>query len=268
MTKEDSVSAHILPPFDSAIRESGVSVHGERNSLGLSSVREKELRRLYKQLDVDGDGHVNIRDLVAALKTRMPGQPDIPSYAMQMMEEADINHSKTISFAEFAQYVMDQEMRLAVVFNDCDTNRDGQLDSKEIKSYFAELNLPISDNEVDRIIRKMDADGSTTIELEEFQNYLMFYPCSTPSDIANFWRASLVIDVGEDIVRYEDHVGNWWQHMISGGIAGSVSRTFTAPLDRIKVFLQVHANRVNKIGFISGMKMLYSEGGLQSMWRG
>jgi len=29
------------------------------------------------------------------------------------------------------------------------------------------------------------------------------------------------------------------RHLVSGGIAGAVSRTATAPLDRIKVFLQV-----------------------------
>jgi solute carrier family 25 phosphate transporter 23/24/25/41 len=33
--------------------------------------------------------------------------------------------------------------------------------------------------------------------------------------------------------------GMWWRHLVSGGVAGAVSRTFTAPLDRLKVFLQV-----------------------------
>lgn len=33
--------------------------------------------------------------------------------------------------------------------------------------------------------------------------------------------------------------GVWWRHLIAGGVAGCMSRTCTAPLDRIKVFLQV-----------------------------
>lgn len=53
------------------------------------------------------------------------------------------------------------------------------------------------------------------------------------------------IDIGEDMnipddfTQAEMKTGMWWRHLVSGGVAGAVSRTFTAPLDRLKVFLQV-----------------------------
>lgn len=31
-----------------------------------------------------------------------------------------------------------------------------------------------------------------------------------------------------------------WSHLIAGGIAGAISRTSTAPADRIKLYLQVN----------------------------
>lgn len=57
--------------------------------------------------------------------------------------------------------------------------------------------------------------------------------------------ASQNLDIGDDLGVPDDfspeelQSGKWWRHLVAGGVAGMVSRTCTAPLDRIKVFLQV-----------------------------
>ena len=54
-----------------------------------------------------------------------------------------------------------------------------------------------------------------------------------------------MIDIGEnmtvptDFTEKEKKTGMWWRHLAAGGMAGAVSRTFTAPLDRLKIMLQV-----------------------------
>lgn len=58
----------------------------------------------------------------------------------------------------------------------------------------------------------------------------------------------------------------WWAHLVSGGLAGAVSRTCTAPLDRIKVFLQVRGSEFKSITLC--VRHLLSEGGFLSLWRG
>ena len=53
------------------------------------------------------------------------------------------------------------------------------------------------------------------------------------------------MDLGEDLSVPDDFSkeewisGKWWRHLVAGGVAGMVSRTCTAPLDRLKVYLQV-----------------------------
>lgn len=60
------------------------------------------------------------------------------------------------------------------------------------------------------------------------------------------------LDIGEDLnvpddfTQKEMMTGMWWRHLVAGGVAGAVSRTCTAPLDRAKVYLQV-----NHVLFIS-----------------
>ena len=53
-----------------------------------------------------------------------------------------------------------------------------------------------------------------------------------------------MIDIGDSLTvppefNKERKTGMWWRHLVAGGLAGAVSRTCTAPLDRIKIMFQV-----------------------------
>uniref|UniRef100_A0A5K3F6Q5 Mitochondrial carrier protein n=1 Tax=Mesocestoides corti TaxID=53468 RepID=A0A5K3F6Q5_MESCO len=56
--------------------------------------------------------------------------------------------------------------------------------------------------------------------------------------------------------------------MKGNGIAGCVSRTSTAPLDRIKTIYQARGGRAASTGLIGSFKHMLKEGGVISMWRG
>lgn len=58
-----------------------------------------------------------------------------------------------------------------------------------------------------------------------------------------------MLDIGEHLTvpdefsEKEKKSGFVWRQLMAGAVAGSVSRTGTAPLDRLKVFLQVRQCR-------------------------
>ena len=57
-----------------------------------------------------------------------------------------------------------------------------------------------------------------------------------------------VLDIGDSLAipdeftEEEKTTGLWWKQLSAGAMAGAVSRTGTAPLDRMKVFMQVCQN--------------------------
>lgn len=73
------------------------------------------------------------------------------------------------------------------------------------------------------------------------------------------------MNVPDDFTANEVATGKVWRHLAAGGIAGAVSRTFTAPLDRIKIFLQVQSSKAT-IG--DSFRYMLKEGGAASFWRG
>ncbi|XP_068448659.1 mitochondrial adenyl nucleotide antiporter SLC25A23-like isoform X3 [Clinocottus analis] len=83
-----------------------------------------------------------------------------------------------------------------------------------------------------------------------------------------------MLDIGEqltvpdDFSEEEKKSGYVWRQLMAGALAGSVSRSGTAPLDRLKVFRQVHGFVDFKGNVLNGFQYMLKEGGLRSLWRG
>ncbi|ETN69196.1 EF hand [Necator americanus] len=287
-------------------KETAIATHAALSDL--SPEKEKRLRELYERLDINSDGTVDIRDLTAALKHEMPHIPT--RLAPKLMARINSGGDDSINFGDFVRYVVEHEKRLENIFQDLDKNNDGLIDVREIKLFCNELGIPLDDrkardilhrqilvlslmfvnlvlkgvkkNDVDDIRRlhlriwlfRMDRSGSSSVDLSDFQQFMLLYPSSDVKDMVDFWRHNLVIDIGEDSQVPEDFTnqemisGVWWRHLVAGAVAGCMSRTCTAPLDRLKLFMQVHSTRRNRVGVISSLRLLYAEGGTKSFWRG
>uniref|UniRef100_A0AC34GQL9 EF-hand domain-containing protein n=1 Tax=Panagrolaimus sp. ES5 TaxID=591445 RepID=A0AC34GQL9_9BILA len=251
-------------------KEKAITTHS--NLAGFSKEKEKKLRELYDFLDVNNDGTIDIRDLTAALKKKRYFPSKLAPEIFANMKRED--HSTNIDFSDFLNYVMVHEKRLEEVFSQLDKNEDGLVDHREMINYFHNLGIPISDQKARNLVDIMDTSGTSTVDLIEFKDFMILFPSTDLHDIAEFWRHNLVIDIGEDSQIPEDFTpqemqsGVWWRHLVAGGLAGCMSRTCTAPLDRLKVFLQVHSTFHKRYNLFSAFQFLYKEGGFKSFWRG
>ncbi|KAI6173789.1 hypothetical protein M3Y98_01120200 [Aphelenchoides besseyi] len=262
---------HLAPLIQGSIpKEKAIKTH--TNLHNLSAEKEEQIRRLYERLDYDNDGTVNILDLSMALKREVPHIPS--GLAPKIVQRISKDNSDEINLSEFIQYVVEHEKRLEFIFKDLDRNQDGFIDENEIKNYCTQMGVPITDAKAEYLVQTMGQSNNSSICLDEFKQFMLFYPSSDPKDMAQFWRHNLVIDLGEDSQIPEDfsahemETGIWWRHLVAGGVAGCMSRTCTAPLDRLKVFLQVNSSKKRPFGVVGGIKYLYNEGGFKSFWRG
>ncbi|KAK3586972.1 hypothetical protein CHS0354_026687 [Potamilus streckersoni] len=237
----------------------------------VTSAEKERLSALFEKIDRNKDGRIDIDDLSEALQSM--NVPTVPGHAQEFMKH-DKDRDGKIDFQEFLQYVQEHEDKLRLYFRRIDVNQDGIIDAAEIQESFRKLGANLDRTEAERLLKRMDKDGTLKIDWDEWREYLVLSPSTDFSDILHYWRHSTIIDIGDntiipdDFTEKEMQTGMWWRHLVAGGAAGAVSRTATAPLDRLKVLLQVHASSKNNLGIVTGFKQMLEEGGVKSLWRG
>lgn len=85
-------------------------------------------------------------------------------------------------------------------------------------------------------------DPATSVVMQKEETKVWRFPSN---HVTHCFFLSQIIDVGDNLMipdeftLEEKQTGMWWRHLVAGGGAGAVSRTCTAPLDRLKVMMQV-----------------------------
>ncbi|GAB5567611.1 calcium-binding mitochondrial carrier protein SCaMC-3 isoform X3 [Prionailurus iriomotensis] len=198
----------------------------------------------------------------------------IPPPCQGSSPEGDTDPHGGLDLEEFSRYLQERERRLLLLFHSLDRNQDGHIDVSEIQQSFRALGISISLEQAEKILHSMDRDGTMTIDWQEWRDHFLLHSLENVEDVVYFWKHSTVLDIGEcltvpdEFSEQEKLSGMWWKQLVAGAAAGAVSRTGTAPLDRLKVFMQVHASKTNKLNILGGLKNMIREGGMRSLWRG
>ncbi|KAM6918350.1 solute carrier family 25 member 24, like [Xenentodon cancila] len=222
-------------------------------------------RGLFVKVDQDQDGFIS----VAELHNKM-GKHGINSgneKVQNIVDSFDNNKDGLLDYKEFLSYIKDRERKWKIHFHDLDKNKCGVIDQEDIISLFNDLGMVISKPKAKKIIQMMDEDSSMTVDWHEFLHYIVLNPVDNISELVSSWKHNLVFDVGESrampIEFPEEASGAWRTFVLAAGLADAVSRTVTAPIDRLKTQLQVQGSKAISQGF-QEMRSC----NLRSMWQG
>ena len=140
---------------------------------------------------------------------------------------------------------------------------------------FKYFGLNFSLTEAKYFKNKMNSRGEFVIGMNDWREFLLLHPYSIDKIKMDIWKEhASFLDIGEDFLIPDDFSeqekisGFWWRQLASGAGAGIVSRTCTAPLDRLKVLMQTQSLVERKLKLLEGFRGMLAEGGVLSLWRG
>ncbi|KAK1281564.1 Mitochondrial adenine nucleotide transporter ADNT1 [Acorus calamus] len=228
--------------------------------------REGRIRSLFGFFDASDTGHLDYANIEAGLSAlQIPAEY---KYARELIRVCDANRDGRVDYGEFRRYMDDKELELYRIFQAIDVEHNGCILPEELWDALVRAGIEIDDEELARFVDHVDKDNNGIITFEEWRDFLLLYPHeATIENIYEYWERVCLVDIGEQAVIPEgiskhSHAS---KYLIAGGVAGATSRTATAPLDRLKVILQVQTTRAR---IMPAIKDIWKEGRFLGFFRG
>ncbi|EFJ15313.1 hypothetical protein SELMODRAFT_118883 [Selaginella moellendorffii] len=231
--------------------------------------REGRIRNLFALFDSSKSGFLDHGQIEQRLKTM-----SIPShykFAQDLLQVCDANHDGRVDFLEFRRYIDEKELELYHMFQQIDVTNDGYIHPEELRDALKNAGIHLSDRNLSKFMDHVDRDNNGIITFEEWRDFLLLSPhAGTITEVYQYWEKVCQIDIGEQAIIPEGISRHLYasRYFIAGGVAGAVSRTATAPLDRLKVILQVQTERRARPNLFQGLKQIYTEGGMAGFYVG
>ncbi|BCS20041.1 calcium-binding mitochondrial carrier protein [Aspergillus puulaauensis] len=247
---------------------------------------DQRVTRLWKRLGAEKKDHLDYNGLKKGLRKIDHPLKNADSMLRNIFRSVDANGDGIIEYSEFRAFVDSAELELSHLFKSIDHNRNGEIDKDELKAAFAKSGVTVSKAKLDKFFADVDTNKDGVISYPEWRDFLLFLSGYSAYDlhaVLSYYTATGNLNPEGD-VHINDLQG--LGYFIAGGIAGAVSRTATAPLDRLKVYLIAKtgskspavsaakdgaplkaAGRASK-SLVDAVKELWRAGGIRSLFAG
>ncbi|KAI8339309.1 mitochondrial carrier domain-containing protein [Blakeslea trispora] len=232
--------------------------------------RDSRIKELFDTLDRDKRGVLDSKAIQKGF-TAMTHLPARTKYANELVSHCDTSNDGLVDFKEFKAYVEEKENELWQLFTTLDRSGEGQLDPSDLQIALKRAGMEICEEDVTDFMQLMDSDGNGLIDFNEFKNFLLLLPQTNMCEMYRYYESSTQLTQdGEVVIPTTDETArNAIRYLLAGGIAGAVSRTCTAPFDRLKIYLITHnSTPQNPLTLSSAVQSIYNLGGWKSFFVG
>ena len=135
-----------------------------------------EYKEAFSVFDKDGDGTIAFEELGTVMRSL--GKPQTERNLKEIFKNVDVNNDGKINFEEFLAMVrpkMDKANRptsIKEVFRLVDKNSDGLISAEELKHVVKILGKDLTDGEIAKMTREADDDRDGQISYDEFDKFI------------------------------------------------------------------------------------------------
>lgn len=195
---------------------------------------------LFDKFDLQHNGEITLKDFKKAIKTLNHPVASSPELVEKVFQSFDYNKDKVIDMKDFEKYVEKADDQILKGFQKINSKHDGKLTRADFLEYLTQtLQMSPSNQTFDQLFRLIDIHHHGYITYDEFREFLLLIPRTDGSRIKtalNYTAEELDLSSDGDVTLINQFLSGVG-FFLAGGLSGVVSRTCTAPFDRIKVFL-------------------------------
>jgi len=241
---------------------------------------DRKASKVYSFLDKDKDGFVSLTELRKGFE-----QLKLPfSSQDELFQELHVQENQGVSQYQFRQYAEKQYWKLKSLFDEMDFNKDHKITPQELLDNVRKFDPTYEGNDeaIYNLFNKIDKNHDGAISFDEWCNFLILIPKVNIKEIIKYWRTIVTILDPNDYTLYgigrdqpwpakmnHPELMNWFTSFGAGFLAGLISRTTMAPLDRLKLIYQTHYKEGRQPpSILFGLRELYRRDGFKGLFRG
>ncbi|KAL1879102.1 hypothetical protein VTK73DRAFT_7326 [Phialemonium thermophilum] len=204
--------------------------------------RDKRVEELWRRLNPQGHSELDLKGLQKGLKRIDHPMKEADHMLRTIIQTVDTSGDGKIQYEEFRVFVEAAERELLMLFRSIDKGHDGKLDKEELQAAFRRAGLSVPMRRLTAFFDEIDMNHDGFISFDEWRDFLLFMPAhesGSPLEAALSFYSNIFKVTSEGDSMVSDDTLEGLGYFLAGAISGGVSRTATAPLDRLKVYLLV-----------------------------